>query len=77
VATIPSNRGSNIPPMPPTVDLRKKCERDGIAGLAFGFHISLHFLWGFHTLFILAMILMYSFGFAKLALTVSVHFFVS
>ena len=52
VATISlaSDKGRDIPPMPPTVDLRKKCvAKEGIARMVFGFLTSLYFL-VFHSL---------------------------
>ena len=46
VATILSDKGSDIPPTPPTVDLRKKWNRmkERIARIVFGFLISLYSL---------------------------------
>ena len=48
--SLASDKGSDIPPMPPTVDLRKKClGKEGIARMVFGFLTSLYSL-VFHSL---------------------------
>ena len=62
----PKRQGQRHSPMPPTVDLRKKCGRRMVLlGWCLVFRF-LCILWVFHSLVLLAKMLMYSLGFAKL-----------